>query len=154
MRLSGSVLNASRPSMMLPAVLFPDPERPSSTSRSSEASEADEAAGKSEEEEAEVADVGEEVKEEETRDWEAAATDTSEDPSFVPLNCCWSEEVKFAREYSAKFLIVIGICYFLDLRVALLFGDRFTSGVCAAPPTEKYKKQLFFVLVVDCPEQK
>lgn len=51
MRLSGRVLNAPCPRMVLPAVLFPDPDRPSSTSRSSEADEVDEAAGEEEEEE-------------------------------------------------------------------------------------------------------
>lgn len=34
-RLSGHVSNSSCPSIMLPAVLFPDPDRPSSTKRSS-----------------------------------------------------------------------------------------------------------------------
>lgn len=88
MRLSGTVLNASCPSMMLPAVLFPDPDRPSSTSRSSAADEVDEAAGKEEEEEREVegAKVGEGVEEEKTKDREDEARDTSEDPSLVPLS--------------------------------------------------------------------
>lgn len=87
-RLSGSVLNTSCPSMMLPAVLFPDPDRPSSTSRSSEVTEVSEAAGGKEEEEleAELAKAGEGVAEENTRDWEDEAKDTSEDPSSVPLN--------------------------------------------------------------------
>lgn len=87
MRLSGSVLNTSCPSRMLPAVLFPDPDRPSSTSRISEVNEVDEAVGKEEEEEivVEVAKVGEEV-EEEKREWENEAKDTSEDPSSVKLN--------------------------------------------------------------------
>lgn len=74
--------------MMLPAVLFPDPDRPSSTSRSSEVNEVDEAVGKEEKEvlEAEVAKVGEGVEEEKTREWEDEAKDTSEDPSSGPLN--------------------------------------------------------------------
>lgn len=74
--------------MMLPAVLFPDPDRPSSTSRSSEVNEVDEAVGKEEKEvlEAEVAKVGEGVEEEKTREWEDEAKDTSEDPSLGPLN--------------------------------------------------------------------
>lgn len=88
MRLSGSVLNASCPSMMLPAVLFPDPDRPSSTSRSSVVNEVDVAAGKEEEEEieVEVAKGGEEVEKEKTREREDEAKDTSEDPSSVLLN--------------------------------------------------------------------
>lgn len=74
--------------MMLPAVLFPDPDRPSSTSRSSGVNEVDEAAGKEEEEEieVEVAKVGEEVEEEKSWEWEDEEKDTPEDPSSVLLN--------------------------------------------------------------------
>lgn len=74
--------------MMLPAVLFPDPERPSSTSRNSEAIEVGEAAERKEDEEieAEVAKVGEEVPEENRREWEDEAKDASEDPSSVLPN--------------------------------------------------------------------
>lgn len=89
MRLSGSVLNASCPSMTLPAVLFPDPDRPSSTSRSSEVDTVDEAAEEQKEEEqieAEVAKVGEQGEEEKTGEWEDEAKDACEDPSSVSLN--------------------------------------------------------------------
>lgn len=88
-RLSGSVLNSSCPKMMLPAVLFPDPDRPSRTSRSSGVDEAEEAAGEEREdggEGEEVAKVGVGVEEEKIRDWEDETRATSEDSSPVLLN--------------------------------------------------------------------
>lgn len=57
MRLSGCDSNSSCPSMMLPALLFPDPDRPSSTKRSSEEEEAEE--GGEEEEGAKLGEEGE-----------------------------------------------------------------------------------------------
>lgn len=60
MRLSGQDSNSSRPSMTLPAVLFPAPDRPSSTRRSSGEDEADE-----ENEKGEEAKVGEEGEDDE-----------------------------------------------------------------------------------------
>lgn len=59
-RLSGCDSNSSRPSITLPAVLFPAPERPSSTRRSSGEDEAD---GREEEDEGdEGTETGEEAK--------------------------------------------------------------------------------------------
>lgn len=78
--------------MMLPAVLFPDPDRPRSTRRSSGVDEADETVGKEEakEEEAEVVvvvgKVGVEGEEEKTRDWEDEVRDTADGPPSRPLN--------------------------------------------------------------------
>lgn len=59
MKLSGRDSNTSRPSMPLPATLFPDPDRPSSTRRSSKEDGEDEG-----NEEGEEAKVSEEVEEE------------------------------------------------------------------------------------------
>lgn len=84
--------------MMLPAVLFPDPDRPSSTRRNSGA---DETAGKEEE----VADEdGVEVEEEKTRGWEDEARDTCGEPSSALLNPRWPDKVKFRDEYLEPFL--------------------------------------------------
>lgn len=63
-RLSGRVLNSSCPNRMLPAALFPDPDRPSRTRRNSGA---DETVGKEEEEEEEADEDDVEVEEEKTR---------------------------------------------------------------------------------------
>lgn len=66
MKLSGHDSNSFDPRMMLPAVLFPDPDRPSSTRRSSgddEVNEVDEGIA-----EGEKATVGEEEEEEKTGD--------------------------------------------------------------------------------------
>lgn len=68
--------------MMLPAVLFPDPDRPRSTRRSSGVDETTgkEEAKEEEEEEVVVAKVGVEGEEEKTRDWEDEVRDTAEGP--------------------------------------------------------------------------
>lgn len=58
MRLSGQDLNSSRLSRILPALLFPAPDRPSSTRRSSAEDEVEE--GNEEEEEVKLGEEGEE----------------------------------------------------------------------------------------------
>lgn len=110
-RLSGCDSNCSCPSMTLPAVLFPAPERPSSTRRSSGEDEADgrDEGGEEDEgtEKGEEAKLAEEEEEEgSTGGREAEVGDASEDLSSKLL-ILWCTEKKIGEIYDFFFTNIL-----------------------------------------------